>query len=252
MRAFSYCCGCFCSADCALLSNRPPSATPSIRRLFFAIRRGWVAPNVNNQALSDILAWGSHGGGDGGGGGDDAWRLYQTVLLPALQAVARKHGRGLTPADVATAFHLCRTRPAPPPAGWSTGNAGEPRGRPGGTAEVAGRSACSVENSAAAVTVPVVVGAAGSLSARRLAEAEGDRVAGRRGAELAEMLDAEDVGRLAAAVGEGAAASAAPVDALGWERELLGGAEGGGADEEGEGEELWGVGVSLEGPTVFL
>ncbi len=199
------------------------------------------------------MAWGSRGGGGGGGGGDVAWRLYQTTLLPALQAVARKHGRGLTPADAAIAFHLCRTRPAAtPPAERSAGTAGEPGERRGRTAESAGRSAFSVENSAAAVTVPVRVGAAGSLSARRLAEAEGDRVAGRGGAELAEMLDAEDVKRVAAAVGEGVAASAAPVDALGWERELLGGAEGGGGEEEGEGEELWGVGVGLEGPTVFL
>lgn len=197
-----------------------------------------------NQAVSEILAWGtssgtSSGGGNGGGDGDP-WRLYQSKLLPELQAVARKHGRGLSPADVATAFHLYRKEtPFPAPAEGAN---------PGFTLGTQAQEA--IGTSAAAVTIPVCVKSEGSVSARRLADAEEDGVAGRRGAELAEMLDLEDLERIAAAVGEGSTSrSAAPGITLDWEQELLGGGE---EEEDGDGEELWSLGIGTEGPTIFL
>lgn len=182
--------------------------------------------------MSDILAWGRSNGNDGLDG--DPWALYQNRLLPELQAVARKYGGGISPADVATAFHLYR-KPVP--------RLGSSRTDPG-TA-----SGTQAFDSAAAVSLPIRVNSAGSVSARRAAEADEDRVAGRRGAELADALDPEDIQRIAAAVGAGNEREAIEVGgALRWEDEqLLGGAEG---EEEGA---LWAEqGVGLEGPTIFL
>ncbi|CAM9853982.1 unnamed protein product [Ectocarpus fasciculatus] len=187
---------------------------------------------ASRQALSEILAWGrSNGGLDG-----DPWALYQNNLLPELQAVARKHGGGLSPADVATAVHLYR-KPVP--------RFGSSRRADPGTG-----SETQDVNSAAAVSMPVRVNSAGSASVRRAAEEDEDRVAGRRGAELADALDPEDVERIASAVGTGSerGAVAGGGSSLGWEEEqLLGGAEG---------EEEWASwaeqGVDVEGPTIFL
>lgn len=199
------------------------------------------------QALSEILAWGTSAGAGGGGNNTpaDPWRLYQTKLLPELQAIARKHGRGLSPADVATAFHLYRKEtPSPRVAGVAS---------PGANFENEARA--TIGTSVAAVTVPVRVKRGGSLSARRLADAEEDRVAGRRGAELAEALDLEDLERVAAAVGEGDVsrgdAHGAAIGNRG--QDLLGGgAEGREEEEGGWGGELWELGVGAEAPTIFL
>lgn len=96
--------------------------------------------------------------------------------------------------------------------------------------------------------MPVRVNSAGSASARRAAEADEDRVAGRRGAELADALDPEDVQRIATAVGAGSERMAVEGEwAPGWEQELLGGAEG-----EEEGALCAEQGIVLEGPTIFL
>ncbi|CAM9668910.1 unnamed protein product, partial [Ectocarpus sp. 12 AP-2014] len=143
-------------------------------------------PLASRQALSDIFAWGRSNGKDDLNG--DPWALYQNKLLPELQAVARKHGGGISPADVATAFHLYR-EPVP-----RLGSSRTDPGTASGTRAVI---------PAAAVSLPVRVNSAGSVSARRAAEADEDRVAGRRGAELADALDPEDIQRIAAAVGAG-------------------------------------------------
>lgn len=108
------------------------------------------------------------------------------------------------------------------------------------------------ESSAAAVSIPVRVNSAGSLSARRSAEADEDRVSGRRGAELAEMLDTEDVERIAGAVAQGATTSADRLEGsvLGWEEALSEGRERGRDVEEER--MLRGIEVGWEGPTIFL
>lgn len=218
-------------------NSRPPSPSPS--------------PSIftncgDNQALSDILAWGSSSSSSNDKRSvGDSWHLYQSKLLPELQAVARKHGRGFSPADVATAFHLYR-KPFAPSTGGSDTDLGR-RNDLGDPVIVVGNPSATV--AAAAVSIPVRVNSAGSLSARRSADAEEDRIGGRRGAELAEMLDGDDLESIAAAVGEGeTTARAAPATNLGWEEELLWGAEG----EEEEGGELWGVGAGWEGATIFL
>lgn len=185
------------------------------------------------QALSDVHAWGSGGSSSSDGTvqverNNEPWHVYQTKLLPELQTVARKHGRGLTPADVATAFHLY-SKPVP----HGTSRATE---------------AAVTENAAAAVCVPVRVNSGGSLSARRAAAKEEERVAGRRGAELAAMLDQEDLERIAMAVGQGGVVKRGGGAMLGWEQALLQRGEEEEVDEEDRGlaEGLW------EGATVFL
>ena len=155
------------------------------------------------QALSDIHAWGSHGSGSASNAelNNDPWHVYQTKLLPELQTVARKHGRGLTPADVATAFHLY-SKPIPSDVHIAT-------------------VAAVTDNAAGAVCVPVRVNSGGSLSTRRAVAKEEERVAGRRGAELAAMLDREDLERIAMAVGQGTVArKGGPSAELGWEQAL--------------------------------
>lgn len=108
------------------------------------------------------------------------------------------------------------------------------------------------DSSTAAVLIPVRVNSAGSRSARRSAEADEDRVSGRRGAELAEMLDVEDVERIAEAVAEGATSNTVRLEgsALGWEQDLSEGAERG--REGNEERMLRGGEVGWEGPTIFL
>ncbi|CAM9660025.1 unnamed protein product, partial [Laminaria digitata] len=199
----------------------------------------------NEQAISNIHAWGSRSSSSSGSSGsasnserntnnDDPWHVYQTKLLPELQTVARKHGRGLTPADVATAFHLY-SKPIPSDVPRAT-------------------AAAVTDNAVAAVMVPVRVNSGGSLSTRRAVAKEEERVAGRRGAELAAMLDREDLERIAMAVEQGTVVrreGGGPAAQLGWEQALLG-EKGGGEEEEGDegdrghAEGLW------EGATLFL
>ena len=144
--------------------------------------------------------------------------------------MARKHGRGLTPADVATAFHLY-SKPIPSDVPRAT-------------------MAAVTDNAAAAVCVPVRVNSGGSLSTRKAAAEEEERVAGRRGAELAAMLDREDLERIAMALGQGTVLRRGMGTALlGWEQALLGEEK---EEEEGDEEDrdlaegLW------EGAKLFL
>lgn len=144
--------------------------------------------------------------------------------------MARKHGRGLTPADVATAFHLYN-KPVPSDVPRAT-------------------MAAVTDNAAAAVCVPVQVNSGGNLSTRRAAAKKEEQVAGRRGAELAAMLDREDLERIAMALGQGTVVRRGePTALLGWEQALGGGQK----EEEEEDEEDRGLAEGLwEGAKLFL
>lgn len=80
---------------------------------------------------------------------------------------------------------------------------------------------------------------------RKAITAEDEQGAGRRGAELADMLDEEDVDRIATAVERGSVAEVPRVK-LSWEEELLGGGE---VEEEDDEFGAWAKG---EGPKLFL
>lgn len=176
----------------------------------------------SKQALLDIHAWGAESSSSSSSNSNerqnDPWHLYQTKLLPELQTVARKHGRGFSLADVATAFHL------------------HPK--------IEGASVSTVsDNKAAAVCLPVRVNSSGSVSVRKFAAEKDERAAGRQGAELAAMLDREDVERVALAVQQGTVVRDAPTVELGWEKDFLG--------EEGGDEEYEGFGIR-DDPMIFL
>lgn len=198
----------------------------------------FISPRTYQQALSDIGAWGSiH---------KDPWHLYQTELLPELEAVARKHGQGLYPADVATAFHLYSSCDNNIDSSNNDNVIMTRSGRP--TTTTTATASPRVLNDAAAIVVPVRVRCEGK-AARKAAAEEEAKTAGRRGAELAAMLDEEDLERIASAVGKGCVMREEEEEVsagkLGWEERLLGGEE----EEEEEGE---GGGLGWEGPLLFL
>ena len=196
----------------------------------------------HHQALSDIHAWGRRGkaGGSLSSPRDDTdpWHLYQTKLLPELQTIARKHGRGLTSADVAIAIHLCGHVFASSSAATAqtSGDDRFPSNR---------RIADLLANVAAsAVAIPARVRAAGSLSARKLAAEEEDRSFGRRGVELSTILDQEDLDRVALAVDQGCVVkrdSSAEGGRFSWEESLY-------SERESDGEQ----GRTWEAPKIFL
>lgn len=181
---------------------------------------------------------------------EDPWHLYQSGLLPVLESVARKHARGRTIADVATAFHLRRCsshRPRGegfPDEGAEAGGSSDSRGGSGP------HWGGGVEGCADALCVPVQV-RPGVSGARRAAD-EDEEAGGRRGAELARELEEEDLDLIAEAVGAGVAVNEIPARGSALEEEEGEEGEGGGVvagEQEADGE---GQDGEWQGPQLFL
>lgn len=161
------------------------------------------------QALKDILAWG--GGPRRGasstsrepqvGAEGDPWHRYQTCLLPVLEAVASRHGRGFGPADAAFALQHCRKGPGETSAGIGVCAAG---------------------------VVPVRI---------QYGERKGGlfRDKGRRGHELAALLDDEDFSLVKEAVAQGIVRESTS-GRYAWQKDVEEPVSGGGdeVDEEGD------------------
>lgn len=220
------------------------------------------------KALSCIRAWGSGRAAAKAGADNDPWHRYQSRVLSALEAVARKHGRGFSLADVATAFHLsdnsrhcfCSSPALPYLDNTShTTSANSDDGRRslalGGErsdmysssagaigAKSGGNEGDRVPNRASALLVPVRVHAGGTLALKSEAELE-VRSAGRRGAELASFLDSEDIRIVSEAVEQGMVMRDTPPGKFCWEDEE--------EDEDEERDEGWG-GADYRGPILFM
>lgn len=224
------------------------------------------------QGLSDIRAWGlGSSTSETEAERNDPWYRFQARVLPALEMVARKHGRGHSLADVATAFHLsnnkrlsksssadgyrCSDLDSSSNSSTSTpgycsneGQGSHPENPTGEqrdkTISAAAAARPTVSNNAAALIVPVRVGHGGTIAAKSATELEA-RGAGRRGAELAPFLDSEDFDVITEAVAQGVVMRASPEGKLAWEEEIEdGGSEGG--------EEDWGGREEYSVPILFM
>lgn len=175
----------------------------------------------------------------------DGWRLFQSRVMPVLEAVARKYGRGHTMADVATAFHLCR-RSSSTSFSTRSPNPGGLGGSSDSRAEISGgdRTGEIMLNYASAISIPVRV-RSGGISEKQAAN-EDAQLLGRRGAELAPLLEQEDLELLAEAVGEGVVMRDIPSSKFSWEED-----EAERLEDQDEEEDRGDDGI-LRGPTLFF
>lgn len=143
-------------------------------------------------------------------------------------------------ADVATAFHLCRSSPDIQPNGQDPENI--VIGGDGSTNHNDRDRGVEYDaNHAAAMSIPVRV-KSGTMEAKGVASQDAE-ISGRRGAELVLRLQPEDLDLIAEAVNAGVVLRDVPEKRFAWEEDDL---DGSGMGEEEEDDGTWG------GPMLFM